>query len=117
RHKSDGLRELRTLSVRNPRTGAPIGSAGTGGLSTAWTCVQLNAVADPLFGGVGDELGDGRVHHQALDEVGDLQVGGDRDRDHGDELGRVPADDGAAEHDAGGRVGEDLHEPARVVVD
>ena len=36
---------------------------------------------------------------------------------HRDQLGGVAADDRAAEHDAGGRVGEDLHEAARVVVD
>ena len=34
-----------------------------------------------------------------------------------DQLGGVAADDRAAEHDAGGRVGDDLDEAARVVVD
>ena len=34
-----------------------------------------------------------------------------------DQLGGVAPDDRAAEHDAGGRVGDDLHEPPGVVVD
>ena len=39
------------------------------------------------------------------------------ERDHRDQLGGVAADDRTAEHLAGGRVGDDLHEAARVVVD
>ena len=47
----------------------------------------------------------------------DLEAGGDREGDHRDQLGGVAADDRAAEHHAGGRVGEDLHEARGVVVD
>ena len=43
------------------------------------------------------------------------QAGGDGERDDRDELGGVAAHDRAAEHDAGGRVGDDLHEAPRVV--
>ena len=43
--------------------------------------------------------------------------GGDRQGDHRDQLGRVAPHDRAAEHHAGGRVGDDLHEATWVVVD
>ena len=47
----------------------------------------------------------------------DPEAVGDRDREHADELGRVAPDDRSAEHDAGGGIGEDLHEAARVALD
>ena len=57
------------------------------------------------------------MHEQRVDDVADLQAGGHGQGDHRDELGGVAADDRAAEHHAGGRVREDLHEPAGIAVD
>src|SRR5438270_7055774 len=65
---------------------------------------------------VGEGLREGGVHEQAVDDVAHLQAGGDGEREHRDEFGRVAAHDRPAQDDAGGRVGEDLHEPSRVAV-
>ena len=50
--------------------------------------------------GFGERLRERRVHEQRVDDVDDLQVVRDRDRDHRDQLGRVATDDRAAEHHA-----------------
>ena len=57
------------------------------------------------------------MHEQALLDVVHGQPGGDGQGHDGDELGGVASDDGAAQDDAGGRVGDDLDEAPGVVVD
>ena len=69
------------------------------------------------FGGFGERLRQRRVDEQALDDVGDLEVRRDGEGDHRDQLGGVPADDRATEDDTRRRVGHDLDESLRVVVD
>ena len=64
-----------------------------------------------------ERLGERWVHEQALDDVGDLQVGGDGESDDADQLGGVTTDDRSTEHDAGRRIADDLDEAAEVVVD
>jgi hypothetical protein len=63
-----------------------------------------------LLGGFGERLAQRRVHEQALDDVAHLEVRGDRQRDDRDQLGGVTPHDRTTEHDAGGRVRDDLDE-------
>ena len=56
-----------------------------------------------LLGRLGQRLGQGRVDQHGLDDVVSPEAAGHGHRQHRDELGGVPAHDGAAQHDAGGR--------------
>src|SRR5688572_14084576 len=103
----------------SPRNGTVMSSAGTSRMSpssrrarkrwlmgarTALVGTASKVATIRLLGRFGQGLRQRRVDEQALHDVADGEVGGDREGDHGDQLGGVATDDRPAQHHPGGGV-------------